>query len=212
MWQQVRDGSRSVSMAAVELAEIQLLIHRARAPTGLPAVRDRVDQKIDAASELSPQERYEARRMVGSLQQGSTICHGDLHPGNVLMSDRGPIVIDWFDAALGSPIVDLVRSSLLVRPPVDAAEVLHLPGSSPDILSCFHHHYVERMLEDLTVAPSVARRWEAVLAVSRLAERAERDESGLLALWRGRGGGGASPLIDAINATACQRRDRGSRT
>jgi hypothetical protein len=128
------------------------------------------------------------------------------------MSDRGPIVIDWFDAALGSPIVDLVRSSLLVRPPVDAAEVLHLPGSSPDILSCFHHHYVERMLEDLTVAPSVARRWEAVLAVSRLAERAERDESGLLALWRGRGGGGASPLIDAINATACQRRDRGSRT
>lgn len=200
MWQQVRDDGRRVSLAAAELAEIQSLIHRAGAPTCLRKVEERVGQKIDTVGVLSPRERDEARQIVGSLPQGSAICHGDLHPGNVLMSDRGPIVIDWFDAAIGSPVADFVRSSLLVRGPVEAAEVVHLPGSSPDLLSRFHRHYVERMLENLTVDPTIARRWEAVLAASRLSERAERDESGLLALWRGRVREGSSPLIDAISA------------
>ncbi len=199
-WQQVRDGSRDVSSAAAELAEIQLSIHGADAPSLLLGLEDRVGPKIDAAHVLMASERDEARRILASLPRGSSLCHGDLHPGNVLVSDRGLIVIDWYDAAVGSPIADFVRSSLLIRPPVVAAELLHLPESSPDVLRRFHDDYVGRVLADLDVAPSVARCWEAVLAASRLSERAEPDDSGLLALWRGRGGDTASPLLDAISA------------
>ena len=200
MWEQVRDGSRDVSSAAVELAEIQLAIHGASAPPLLLEVEDRVGAKIDAANALSAGERDEARRIVASLPRGSSICHGDLHPGNILMSGRGPKVIDWYDAAVGSPIADFVRSSLLIRPPVPGRGVLHLPDSSPDVLRRFHADYVERMLGDLEVAPDVARRWEAVLAAGRLSERAEPDDSCLLALWRGRAGDRPSQLLDAITA------------
>jgi aminoglycoside phosphotransferase (APT) family kinase protein len=200
MWQQLRDGGRGVSSVAGELAEIQLAICGAEPPPSLIDFADRVGAKVDAAHVLSVGERNEAQRILASLPRGSSLCHGDLHPGNVLMSDRGPIVIDWYDAAVGSPIADFVRSSLLIRPPLNASELLHLPGSSPELLKRLHDHYVERVLVDLDVAPVVARCWEAVLAVSRLSEHAEADDSGLLALWRGRRKATASPLLDAISA------------
>lgn len=31
------------------------------------------------------------------------LVHGDLHPGNVLVTDAGPVLLDWADAARGSP-------------------------------------------------------------------------------------------------------------
>ena len=32
--------------------------------------------------------------------------HGDLHPGNVLLTDNGPVVIDWEGAGVGSADAD----------------------------------------------------------------------------------------------------------
>jgi len=43
----------------------------------------------------------------GLGEHGSAvIVHRDLHPENVLLSDRGPVVIDWDDAAAGRASVD----------------------------------------------------------------------------------------------------------
>lgn len=200
LWQEVLDGRRTISSAAAGQAEIQLSIHEASPPDPLQGIAERLSPKIEAARQLPPEERAEAKRLLDSLPGPASLCHGDLHPGNILMSGRGPIVIDWFDAAVGSPIADLVRSSLLVRPPVAAAELLHLPGSSPEVLERLHDAYVERMLADLDVPPFLARCWEAVLAVSRLSEGAEPDDSALLALWTGRAGARSSPLLDLISA------------
>jgi len=33
--------------------------------------------------------------------------HGDLHPGNVLGSSTGPVVLDWGDACVAHPFFDL---------------------------------------------------------------------------------------------------------
>lgn len=197
LWDLIRGGAEDVSKFAVQLAEIQLTIHAQPAPASLLGLGDRVCQKIESVESLPADERRDACRIVRDLPGGSVLCHGDLHPGNVLMSERGPIVIDWFDAAIGNPLADIVRSSLLIRPAATAVHQ-HLPGSSSDLLAAFHHDYLERVLEGRAVEEIVVRGWEAVLAASRLAEAAEPDESRLVALWRGRKGPAVSPLIEAV--------------
>jgi aminoglycoside phosphotransferase (APT) family kinase protein len=53
--------------------------------------------------------------------QGDRLVHLDLHPLNVIVSARGPVVIDWPNAARGDPAVD-----------VGLAWVLLAAGEIPD--------------------------------------------------------------------------------
>lgn len=211
MWEQIDGRLDEAASMAVQLAELQLMIHRAKAPASLPDLVARIRDKIGAASRLSTDERGEARQLASSLPTGSALCHGDLHPGNVLMSDRGPVVIDWFDAAVGSPIADVVRSSLLMRPPTNGGGVPHLPGANPDVLERLHRDYVRHVLAGVDIAPTLVRSWEAVLAAGRLAERAERDDSELVALWRGRDDQQLSPLVRVISTLGIADHERADR-
>ena len=39
--------------------------------------------------------------------EGAALLHGDLHPGNVILSPAGPVVIDWTNAGAGDPALDV---------------------------------------------------------------------------------------------------------
>ncbi|MFD7492679.1 phosphotransferase [Streptomyces sp. NPDC059832] len=42
------------------------------------------------------------------------ILHLDLHPGNVMLTDRGPVAIDWSNTTEGAPAADRAMSSLIL--------------------------------------------------------------------------------------------------
>jgi aminoglycoside phosphotransferase (APT) family kinase protein len=39
--------------------------------------------------------------------RGTCVVHMDLHPLNVIVGQRGPVVIDWTNASIGDPAVDV---------------------------------------------------------------------------------------------------------
>lgn len=49
-----------------------------------------------------------------SVGHGDRIVHLDLHPLNVLLGPKGPVVIDWTRAARGDPAVDLALAWVLI--------------------------------------------------------------------------------------------------
>jgi aminoglycoside phosphotransferase (APT) family kinase protein len=46
--------------------------------------------------------------------QGRAVLHMDLHPGNVMLTSRGPVVIDWVGARAGAGGIDLAMAYLIM--------------------------------------------------------------------------------------------------
>jgi len=78
------------------------------------AVADRPDL-VAAAEQLIATEPRSARRVIS---------HGDLHPFNVLVTDGGPVLIDWTVARVAHPGFTLGFTDLMLsNPPLDAPRV-----------------------------------------------------------------------------------------
>ena len=202
MWELVVESPRDAAGLARELATVHRRILSAGLPCEMTGVVERMHSKIAGVEQLTPADRGEARQALDSLPKGAALLHGDLHPGNVLMGPEGPVVIDWFDSAIGHPMADVVRSSLLLRPFGMAGERPHLPGAHSWLLGEMHDTYVAAMSDVLTAPMGQLRLLEAVVAASRLAEDAEAHKSPLLELWLGRDGRGRSPLLEALSGTS----------
>lgn len=54
-------------------------------------------------------------RILDRLPTGDRLCHGDYHPGNVLVAADRVGVIDWGYASRGVPEADHARTILLLR-------------------------------------------------------------------------------------------------
>ena len=156
------------------LAELQIGMHRVEGLMDLPPQHEWLREKIQAAEKLSPDLREAALKVLGKLPEGNRLCHGDFHPGNVLMTGKGVVVIDWIDATRGNPLSDVARSSLLL-------EKSPLPEGTPvrRILALmrgwFHRAYLSHYFrlqpgewEDLTA-------WRMVNAAARLSEGVPED-------------------------------------
>jgi len=96
------------------LAELHARIHQCPAPADLPAHRAWIADRI-AIAPLTATVRDAAGRRLATLPDGATICHGDFHPGNILITRRGPVVIDWGRAARGHPLGDVACTAGLMR-------------------------------------------------------------------------------------------------
>jgi hypothetical protein len=99
---------------AGELATAHLAVHRIQAPADLPDLRQVLADRIHDAS-LPPHLRSFAMRVLDGLPDGDRLCHGDYHPGNVLLAADRTAVIDWTGAARGVPEADHARTLLLLR-------------------------------------------------------------------------------------------------
>jgi Phosphotransferase enzyme family len=106
------------------LAVTHRAVHRVAAPAQLPELRPVLAARIHDAP-LPPHLRSFAMRVLDGLPDGDRLCHGDYHPGNVLLTADRTAVIDWPAATRGVPEADHARTLLLLRWAVP------LPGTPP---------------------------------------------------------------------------------
>ena len=94
-----------------------------------PTVAWRVEQLLEhfesAAAVLGRPDLAAAVRSLAACRpyEGTTvICHGDLHPFNLLVADDGDVtVVDWTAAIRAEPAYDVAFTTmLLANPPLDA--------------------------------------------------------------------------------------------
>ena len=196
MWERMRDAPEEVPRLIDILVGLQAELHSTTV-RGLPDLARRLGSKIDEAVQLTASERQEAQALLATLPRGKVLCHGDIHPANIIVAERGMVILDWFDAATGFAMADRVRSSLLMRPPANgAAPPAHLGGATSDLLDRLHADYLAALARRGLIEVDGFAEWEAVVAVGRMSEPVPSDD--LVSLWhrwRAEGSSAAGAMI-----------------
>jgi aminoglycoside phosphotransferase (APT) family kinase protein len=168
MWERVIERPDRRAEIGRLLADIQLGLFELMPPVSLPSQRDRMVSKIRRAAAMIEPSLTRALDLLPAHFGEPRLCHGDLHPSNVILARDGPMLVDWFDASRGEAIADIARSLLLLGN--GASPPQHLPGADRGTLGDLTDAYVARLREALDLEPQLLARWHAINAVARLAE------------------------------------------
>jgi uncharacterized protein (TIGR02172 family) len=72
--------------------------------------------KYHITNALLPLEKHkEALHMIDKLTEDNTLCHGDFHPGNILLSGGNAFVIDFMNVCSGNYLYDIARTVFLIE-------------------------------------------------------------------------------------------------
>ena len=167
--------------SAAALADVQLALFELVPPVTLPDQRDRLTSKIRWSAANVDASLAAALELLPARTGTPRLCHGDLHPSNVIVSHVGPVLVDWFDASRGDRVADVARSSLTLLAH-GASTPSHLPGSDLRTLGVLTQAYLSRLQDSLDISPDLLSRWQAINAAARLAEGMPSEP--LLEVWR----------------------------
>ena len=166
---------------ARELAELHARIHGCSAHN-LPRQLDSFRSLIESAEGLSRRQRDAALNAVERLPEGDSLCHGDMHPGNVIEGEDGLVAIDWATAVRGDPLVDVSITAMIMQ-------LGELPPGTPWLLRNvlpFARDLVRREYLRSYGARRYARdelcAWQLPLAAARLGRGVSGERTTLLRL------------------------------
>jgi hypothetical protein len=157
------------------LATTHRAMHHVAASTDLPDLRTVLTARIRDAV-LPAYLRDFAQRTLDRLPDGDRLCHGDYHPGNVLLTADRTAVIDWPAATRGVPEADQARTLLLLR---WADPLPDTPLLSRTLIavgrSLLAHRYTRTYRHGAT-PPQRVGSWLLVHAAARLSEGIEAEQ------------------------------------
>jgi len=160
------------------MADLQAGMHAATTSADLPGQHQRLREKIVQARPLSPRLRAKALAALESLPAGDRLCHGDFHPGNIMVAGSQFTIIDWIDTTLGNPLADVARTSIILLGVIETGII-----TNPFLrffTRRFHSIYLRRYFTLHPGGQAEYHRWLPVVAAARLEEGITEMEDWLL--------------------------------
>lgn len=163
-------------------ASLHAQMHTRTIDVRLPSQHNRLEKKIRQATALPVPLQTVLLAKLDSLPRGDRLCHGDLHPGNILLQADQAVVIDWIDSSLGNPLADVARSSIIA---LGAAASHQIPDPRMKlVVRLFNSIYLRNYFRLLPAGRQEFQHWLPVVAAARLSENMPELESWLIARAR----------------------------
>lgn len=159
-----------------DMAELHAQMHGCMAGPELPDQQRRLAAKLEAAASLPVALRERLLTALATMPADARVCHGDLHPGNIMVTSEGAVVIDWIDAVRGNPLADLARSTILLLGTADNVPNPVLKG----FIRLFHRVYLQRYFQLRPGGQAEYRLWLPIVAGARLSENIQELQGYLL--------------------------------
>lgn len=143
----------------------------------LPSQREDIKSRLQRAEELTGDEKALILAILDDLPDKSQLCHGDPHPGNFMIHGAEATVIDWMDAAVGSPEADVADFVVLVRFSVLPDE---LPQDAVKWIDSLRERMIQEFLSEYERMTGIGLEridaWIAPMAARRLTMGARQPE------------------------------------
>jgi len=167
---------------ARQTAELHAAMHEITVPEIYPAQRQSLERRIQTATQLDEATRAEVLRTLSRLPDGNSLCHGDLHPGNILLAQGGSVVIDWQDPSRGRAVADVARTVLLLRGGVWHMTRRLRRAAAVVLTRVFETVYLRRYAELRPLRRDELQAWLPVLAAARLREEIREEAQWLVGM------------------------------
>ncbi len=146
------------------LVDIQLEIHSKTCPL-LNKLKDKMNRKI-SETDLDATTRYELHTRLEGMPKHKKVCHGDLNPSNIVITEDGvPYIIDWAHATQGNASADAARTYLLFC----------LDGDTQ-----LAREYLSLFCKKSNTAKQYVQKWMPIVAASQSVKGNEKEREFLL--------------------------------
>ncbi len=108
-------GAVTSDQAAAILASLFLSVHRTPPPKDVLRLRDWFGALSRGTGLVPAPIAAGVLTLIERLPEQDVLCHGDLHPGNVVMTAEGPRLIDWSAAVCAPAPFDLWRCDINLK-------------------------------------------------------------------------------------------------
>jgi tRNA A-37 threonylcarbamoyl transferase component Bud32 len=167
------------------LAEIHVEMHKHEISDILTQL-DFFRMAINKAELLNENQKRDIINYLEKLPQGKAICHGDMHPENVLVSNDESYVMDWSNAYSGNPDSDVARTIYVLKHGLGAPDEAILNKS-------FLHRFFFKAIKKFAARPYIKQylkltgrslkeieKWNLVIFAARLREPVPLEYDNLL--------------------------------
>ena len=167
------------------IAAEQDKINRIQINRRIISQKDRLKRMIGLSADRLGEYYPRIIRRLECMDDHTNLCHGDFHPGNVIVRDGKFVTIDWMNAYSGSRISDAARTYLMFVSPFLPDEVPFLLKviiriSKPWIGRTFLNEY----LKISGIDRKELIEWLPIVASARLIENIPGEEKWLMGIIR----------------------------
>lgn len=171
----------TVFRAARVSGQLHAQLHEVTAPDIIPPVRPLLRRHIESCSTLPPPLARFALDVLETLPDGDRVCHGDFHPGNIMMDGDTPVLIDWTNVTRGDPMADVARTHLMLslgEPPPGTSPLLRVMalGGRTILIPLYLRSYRRQRPLDM----DAMRRWKIAIAAARFADGIQEEPPRLI--------------------------------
>ena len=178
MWETLQRHPGRLFAFARQTADLHAEMHANATRPDIPLQRRRLENKLHYADRLPAALKQATLAALAALPDGGSICHGDFHPANILLTPARTVIIDWIDASLGNPLADVARTSIIA---LGAASSSQVPNAALKLgLRLFNALYLRRYFQLRPGGEEEYRRWLPIVAAARLNENMPELETWLV--------------------------------
>jgi uncharacterized protein (TIGR02172 family) len=180
MLQSLQQHPHTMFAIISELARLHTRLHSTSVPE-LPSQYAAVKWTLQHAPVIQDDQRELLLAQLDRLPEGDRVCHNDFHPDNVIITQQGPLIIDWMTARRGNPMADVARTALLIN---NGSPIRKMPGGRFLAVArrLGYWWYRQQYTRLGQFDSNQFKQWLPIMAAARLNERISGEEEWLLRL------------------------------